>query len=401
MRADKKPNLHLNTVDNTNNEKNQPNPESATKFRFSKKLIIIIIIVCLLISVVVIVLITTLSQRSAEMPPVTLTTSATSTANTLITTISPEKTQTPIVCFTYNPPLIETVLNNSNLIFADQSSGSHALRNMSGPTGITITPSGDLLITELGTNSLLYYNMSSQRLSPVKIGNGPYTTFDGTFRTYLYPISPQVAVANDGAVYLTSGSVILKLFNDDLTILAGMNGSTSPINGYLGKSSLGNFANLIMNGSKVIVFDRQNHRIRQLNSSGFLLTLTGNGAELNNGALNVAAFNNPTFGVFDQMGNLFLSDTGNNRLRKITPMGMVSQYSAYLPTSPRGLAVDPCGKVLAITSDLNQLKIYQNSTSVKSYRLACNGCYYLAQGQDGSLYIPDFGNNVIRKVRFT
>ena len=266
--------------------------------------------------------------------------------------------------------------------------------------GVTITSTGDLLLVDKGLNTLRLYNMSSQQYSSVEIPSGNYTTSNGLIQVFKDTLSPQVAIATDGSIYLASGRTILKFLNNVLTPIAGGGVGLNPVDGYFGTSILGDKANLVMNGSDIIVFDRQNHRIRQLNSSGSLRTIAGSEAGYKDSLLVNAKFSDPAFGAFDRNGNLFVSDTGNDCIRKITPLGMVSRYSDPILQMPTGLVVNPCGVVIVMsktTSGGCKINVFKSEFDLSSNNLYGIADCYLAQGDDGSLLIPNL--NSIRKIR--
>src|SRR5262245_27527929 len=66
----------------------------------------------------------------------------------------------------------------------------------------------------------------------------------------------------------------------------------------------------------------ENNRISKLTSDWSLVSVAGNGEGYADGS--PAAFNSPSGLATDSDGNLYVADTGNNRIRKITPAGIVS-----------------------------------------------------------------------------
>ena len=75
----------------------------------------------------------------------------------------------------------------------------------------------------------------------------------------------------------------------------------------------------------VFIADSSNHRIRKVTPEGTVSTLAGTGVPgYLDGRADQAMFNLPLGVCVDTNGNVFVADTGNNRIRKISPDGVVS-----------------------------------------------------------------------------
>jgi DNA-binding beta-propeller fold protein YncE len=111
----------------------------------------------------------------------------------------------------------------------------------------------------------------------------------------------------------------------------------------------------------VFVADSVNHRVRKITPRGIVSTLAGTGEEGHrDGEGNVAQFNFPSGIAVDGDGNAIVADQNNNRIRKITPHGLVSTLAGTGEEghrdgegitfaqfdSPRGVAVDGDGNVI-------------------------------------------------------
>jgi trimeric autotransporter adhesin len=111
------------------------------------------------------------------------------------------------------------------------------------------------------------------------------------------------------------------------------------------------------------IVEYEKPRIRKATPEGVITTIAGNGKEGysgDGGKASKAQFKYPTNAVVDSAGNLYIADTGNHRIRKITPDGMITTVagngkrgysgdggkatSAQLDW-PRGLAVDSAGNL--------------------------------------------------------
>ncbi|NEX62930.1 NHL repeat-containing protein [Noviherbaspirillum galbum] len=117
----------------------------------------------------------------------------------------------------------------------------------------------------------------------------------------------------------------------------------------------------------VYVADTANHTIRRIAATGAVVTIAGqpmnNGS--NDGAASAARFNSPSAIAVDGAGNLYVADTLNYAVRKITPAGIVSTLAGqagepgYVDAQgtqarfikPEGITVDAGGNVFVTDTD--------------------------------------------------
>ncbi len=119
----------------------------------------------------------------------------------------------------------------------------------------------------------------------------------------------------------------------------------------------------------LFVADKQNCAIKKITSAGVFTTFAGGSILWGNidGTGAAAAFSGPEGVAVDSFNNVFVADTQNNSIRKITPAGVVTTVagngtvgslngSAASATfnKPTGVAVDSAG-ALYIADDLNHL----------------------------------------------
>jgi sugar lactone lactonase YvrE len=180
------------------------------------------------------------------------------------------------------------------------------------------------------------------------------------------------------------------------------------------------------------VADSLNHTIRKIALGGVVTTFAGTAgtAGSTDGTGTAARFNQPTGVVVDGSGNVYVADTGNHSLRKITASGVVTTLAGQAGTagsadgtgsgarfsSPGGLALGNSGELyLADTGNSTIRKITASGVVTTIAGLSGipglmdgSGGYAwfdqpqgLTLGTDGNLYVADTGNAMIRRVSLT
>jgi|GEM_PF-5338634 len=80
-----------------------------------------------------------------------------------------------------------------------------------------------------------------------------------------------------------------------------------------------------LEAGNLYVADRDNHRIREVSAGGLIGTVAGSEAVgFADGTRKDAQFHLPRGIAVDVAGNLYVADAANNRIRKVTPSGLVS-----------------------------------------------------------------------------
>jgi hypothetical protein len=177
------------------------------------------------------------------------------------------------------------------------------------------------------------------------------------------------------------------------------------------------------------VADAMNHTIRKVTTAGVVTTFAGSAGNAGSadGTGSVARFNYPTGITLDNAGTVYVADTTNNLLRKITPAGAVTTLAgvvgvagssdgtgtAALFNLPGGLAVDTAGNVyLADTGNSTIRKITPGGGVTTLAGLPGIAGFKDGSGSDawfnqpkslivdlsGNVFVADTGNAAIRKI---
>src|SRR5262249_22681966 len=157
------------------------------------------------------------------------------------------------------------------------------------------------------------------------------------------------------------------------------------------------------------VADTFNHTIRKIASDGTVTTFAGVAGSSGNvdSASGTPRFNNPRGVAVDGSGNVYVADTGNNAIRKITSAGVVSTLIANTDviagvtlSGPEGVAVDASGNIyVGDTINLRILKIAGTvsvftTDTYEPSQLATDGTSLYWSGAD----VSGGGAGVLRKM---
>ena len=242
-----------------------------------------------------------------------------------------------------------------------------------------------------------------------------------------------VAADTAGNVYVadTINYTIRKITSAGVvTTLAGTAGSSGSTDG-TGSAARFNapYGVAADTAGNVYVADTFNHTIRKITSAGVVTTLAGSAGNIGSadGTGSSARFSYPEGIVVDASGNIFVTDTFNNTIRKITSAGVVTTLaglagqpgstdgtgSAARFSAPRGVAVDTAGNIFVadssndtirkvtsagVVTTLAGLAGSSGSTDGTGSAARFNRPAFASLDTAGNIFVADRLNNTIRKV---
>jgi len=258
--------------------------------------------------------------------------------------------------------------------------GEGSAARFNAPNGVAVDGAGVVYVAD--TSSSTIRKIVGQTVTTLAGKPGLSGSADGTGTDARFFSPRGLAVTSDGTVFVAD------TYNDSIrkvtaagvvTTLAGLAGQ--PDGSYAdGTGTNARFYRpygIAVDGAGILyVADTRNHVIRKVTQAGVVTTLAGlaHAPGTDDGTGSVARFNAPYGIAADPSGTVYVSDTGNHTIRKITPDGTV--------TTIAGLAT--------ATGDSNGLG------SDARFRSP----YGIAVDDTGNtLYVSDFGNNTIRQLR--
>jgi uncharacterized protein (TIGR03437 family) len=312
--------------------------------------------------------------------------------------------------------------------------GAAGLAGLTGPQDIAFGPKGVLYIADTG-NAVIRQVGTDGIISTVSGNNAVGISGDGV-ALKLAMVSPfGVAVDSSGVMYVAElGSNRIRKIDTSGNITTAIGDGTQ---GFAGDGGAPNKVEMSLptsvqvdSSGNLYFTDSLNNRIRKL-SGGNVNTYAGNGLVSRSGdggAATSAQLNTPLGVAVDAAGNLYVADSLNNLVRRVDPKGVITTFagngtagfggdggaatSAQL-NGPQGLAVDSAGNLyIADTQNARVRKVSGGTISTvagsgtsgfggdggAATGAQLNAPFGVALDAAGNLYIAEFGNNRIRKV---
>ena len=328
---------------------------------------------------------------------------------------------------------VSTLAGSAGL--SGNADGNGGAARFDHPSALSVDGSGNIYVIDT-SNQIVRRITASGAVSTLAGTPGLGGRADGTGATarFFYPAG--IAVTASGVAYVAdSGNHTLRVVTaaGAVTTLAGASGLSGVADG-LGADALFAYPDgVAVDGSgNLYIADHNNHTIRKMSPAGQVTTLAGAAGVAGNtdGVGSAARFSGPTGVAVDGSGNVFVADAGNTSIRKIAANGTVTTFagisgvggsadgvgSAARFNAPQGIAVDSAGNVyVADTNNSTVRKITAAGTVTTIAGVAgqngsldgagasarLNGPYAVAVDGAGNVYVADFFNATIRKITAT
>jgi trimeric autotransporter adhesin len=331
--------------------------------------------------------------------------------------------------------VISTLSGTGNIALVASGDGVATTLAMLAPFSVTADSSGNLFVAEFGTNRIRKIDTKGNITTAIGDGIQGFAGDGGAANKVEMSLPSSVAIDSSGNIYFVDS------LNNRVRKLAGGNVNTIAGNGLLSRSGDGGAATSSAlnaplgvaadSAGNLYIADTANNMVRRVDSKGVLSTFAGTGTAGSSGdgsAATSAQLNGPEGLAVDSAGNLYIADTQNHRVRKVSG-GTISTVagsgtagfggdggaagSAQL-NLPFGVAVDAAGNLYIAEFGNNRVRKVGTNGNISTLAgngvsgyggdggqagsAQINGPQGVAADSTGNVYIADTNNNRVRKV---
>jgi sugar lactone lactonase YvrE len=277
--------------------------------------------------------------------------------------------------------------------------------NLNGPTGLAVDTYGDVFVADTGNGKVVADCLATTTASVAGASGAPNsfcgnTGYLGAVVELSTGFTKPAAIALDGANNL----YVLDSTTGSVTEIQGVNltSSTLVASGTdFGSTALSSPKGIAVDGyTNVYIADSSNNRIVKAHQFG--ATTTDNSVYVTAATtFGGTALLNPTGLGLDTAGDLFIADTGNNRIVEVTPLGVTSVVTTTGVTlnTPTAVRVLPSG-TLVVTDTANGVSLIADGTgtTLPIGTLTPNAPQGVALDLAGNIYVADTGGNRVLEL---
>lgn len=313
----------------------------------------------------------------------------------------------------YSSPHVISTLAGSGLPPVGSTNGTGTAASFNSPSGVAIDSSGNVYVADQSNHKIRKITAAGEVSTFAGSDASGSTDGPGTVASFWGPSA--VAVDVSGNVYvadsinnkirkITSAGVVSTLAGSGSVGSTNATGAAASFNGPKGVA--------VDSSGNVYVADSSNHKIRKITAAGVVSTLAGSGSVGSANATGAAAsFNRPSGVTVDSSGNIYVADFSNQKIRKITATGVVSTFAgsgsvgnanatgaAASFNYPFTVAVDSSSNVYVADTYNHMIRKITAAGVVSTLAESFNYPSGVAVDNSGNVYVGDSSSNQIRKI---
>jgi sugar lactone lactonase YvrE len=327
------------------------------------------------------------------------------------------------------PPSVQIPLNVTTLAGSLQwgyADGTGALAKFDSPAGVAVDAAGNVYVSEYANHTIR--KITAAGVVTTLAGSGSRGDADGTGSSASFGYPEALTVDANGNVYVadTWNYRIRKVTPEGVVTTIAGSGTRAVVDGTGLEASFHEPLGIAVD-SNGNLFVTDNHTIRKITSAGVVTTIAGvyRNPGFSDGTGVAASFFRPTGISIDASGNLYIADTNNNLIRKMTPAGVVTTIAgsvspgyadgtgaAALFSYPTGVTVDAAGNLFVADNWNHMIRMITAAGVVTTLAGSTTSGYAEGTGatarfnypfgvsinSNGLLYVTDRDNRTIRKI---
>jgi sugar lactone lactonase YvrE len=249
--------------------------------------------------------------------------------------------------------------------------GMGSAAGFNSPIGVAVDSVGSVYVADT-------FNHTIRRITPsghvITFAGSPGSSgsVDGAGSSARFNLPTGVAVDSQGSVYVAdTGNHIIRKITPARVVstLAGSTGDIGSVDGTGGVARFNSPSGVTVDSAgNIYVADTGNNTFRRITPAGVVSTLAGTAGSTGfaDGMGGAARFNAPQGVTVDNAGNLYVGDTSNNMVRKITPSGVVSTLSASL-SRPRGVSMRNDGHLYVANTNDHTILVGTDTSALDAF----------------------------------
>ena len=331
---------------------------------------------------------------------------------------------------------ITSVAGNGQSQFSGDG-GPATSAGLAQPTGLAFDADGNLYIADTGNQRVRMVDAGGT-ITTIAGGGGQGCLQQGSAIGDVFMLPRQLVIDGKGNVLVADQwcNAVRKITQDGTisTVAGSLQGFSGDGGPAISASLYFPWGVALDSNGNVYIGDTLNQRIRKVDAGGIITTFAGSGLTNfsgDGGLATSAGLDYPYAVALDQAGNLYVADSNNNRVRKVTGAGTISTFAGTGTAgysgdggpatqaeldSPEGVAVDSAGNVYIADQNNQSVRRVAANGTITTY--AGNGTGQVGHSGDGgpaiqatlnfpqglavdaggNLYIADRQNNRVRRV---